>query len=186
MNFRQLLSWLAFWRRGEADSKNDPFSIVLLVRTPYLFSEAELQAAAERGWGRSFDGKNDAMWFVSVSNPLTVLKAGKYIVQLIQSKQPYSDDAEESAQNLPREEQKKAWFQHRAWYSLELWNGEKASRKSISKKEAYAVLAKFALQLGDSNCSAIYFPKEGWMLPNDGSAEAELNRLSKAFSFTDD
>jgi hypothetical protein len=183
MNFRQLLSWLMFWQRGEADLKNDPFSIVLLVRKPYSFSEAELQSAAQRGWGRSFDGKNDSLWFVSVSNPLTVLKAGKYVVRLIQSDQPYSDDLEESARNLPREEQKKAWFEHRAWFSLELWNGKMGSSIGVSKKEAYAVLARFALQLGDSNCSAIYFPKEGWMLPNDGSAEAELNRLIKTFRF---
>jgi len=82
------------------------------------------------------------------------------------------------------DEQKKAWFQHQAWFSLEMWNG-KGSSKSVSKKEAYAVLAKFALQLGDSDCCAIYFPKEGWMLPHDGSAEAELNRFVKAFSFAD-
>jgi hypothetical protein len=181
MNFRQFFSWLMFWKRGEVDSKNDLFSIVLLLRKPISFSKEELQAAAERGWRRSFDGKEDPMWFVSVSNPLTVLKAGRYVVQLIQSNQAYSDDLEASARNLPREEQKKAWFEHRAWFSLELWNGKMTSRESISKREAYAVLAKFALQLGDPNCNAIYFPKERWMVPNDGSAEAELNRLLKAF-----
>jgi hypothetical protein len=53
----------------------------------------------------------------------------------------------------------------------------------FSKKESYAVLARFALQLGDANCSAIYFPKEGWMLPNNGEAESELRRLTEAHRF---
>jgi hypothetical protein len=43
------------------------------------------------------------------------------------------------------------------------------------------VLARFALQLGDANCCAIYFPEEGWMMPDDGNAEEALRRLIEAF-----
>jgi hypothetical protein len=94
---------------------------------------------------------------------------------------PIPEDLEYGAKNLPREEQKKAWFEHRAWSSLDLWNSAKSSRRDLPKKEAYAVLARFALQLGDTNCTAIYFPKEGWMLPNNGEAENELRRLIETF-----
>lgn len=54
--------------------------------------------------------------------------------------------------------------------------------EQVSKTEAYAALAKFALALGDGNCSAIYFPKEGWIVPNDGSAEDELRHLIRAYA----
>ena len=170
-----------FWRRGEPDAKDMLYSIVLLTRVPQTFSEAELKIACERAWGKRFDGKEDPMYFVSCSRGYSFLKAGKYIVQLVHSEQPYSDDLEAGAKSLPRAEQKKAWFAHQAWFSLDLWNGAVAKRDGISKKEAYAVLAKFARALGDANCCAIYFPREGWMLPNDGPAEEELERLIKKF-----
>ncbi|HEU5339726.1 hypothetical protein [Edaphobacter sp.] len=181
MNFQQILAWLKFWKTGEADSEDMLHSIVLLLREARTFSERELQIAGEKGWGKRFDGTEDPMYFVSKSEVLTVLKAGKYVVQLVQVKEPYSDDLEASARNLTRQEQKKAWFEHRAWSSIDLWNGAMSSSRDLPKKEAYAVLARFALQLGDANCSAIYFPKEGWMMPNDGTAEDGLRRLIDAF-----
>ena len=158
-----------------------PHSIVLLQREAHVFSEEELQPAGERAWGKRFDGTEDPMYFVSRADALTVLKAGKYVVQLVQVNELYSDDLEASARNLPRQEQKKAWFEHRAWSSLDLWNSAVSSARELPKKEAYAVLARFALQLGDANCSAIYCPKESWMLPNDGTAEEGLRRLIDAF-----
>jgi hypothetical protein len=181
MDFRQLMAWLMFWKRGETDAKDMPPSIILLTRSPRIFTQAELEAAGERGWGEKFDGKQDPMFFAFLSDALTVLKAGKYVVHLVQTPHPYSDDLQASAKNLPREEQKKAWYEHNAWSSFDLWNGWADSSKPLSKKEAYAVLARFALQLGDANCCAIYFPKEGWMLPNNGEAEEELRRLIGAF-----
>jgi hypothetical protein len=61
-----------------------------------------------------------------------------------------------------------------------LWNGFKSSGKELPKKEVHAVLARFALELRDANCSAIYFPKEGWMMPNDGTADEGLRQLIEA------
>jgi hypothetical protein len=183
MNFRQILASLMFWKRGEKRANEMPPSIVLFTRKAHAFSQEELVAAAEKGWGRKFDGEEDPLWFVFVSNVLTTLKAGKYVVQLVQAKVPYSDDLEAGAKSLPREEQRKAWFEHRAWFSLDLWNGAIATTQELPKKEAYAVLSRFALQLGNENCCGIYFPKEGWMLPNNGEAEEELRRLIGAFRF---
>jgi hypothetical protein len=180
MNFRQFLIQLKFWNRGEVGSKDMPYSIVLLTREFHKFTKTELQSAGERGWRRKFDGLEDPMWFVFLSDVLTTLKAGKYLVQLIQVGTTYSD-LDFGAKNLPQEEQRKAWFEHRAWVALDLWNGNEPSGQKLSKKEAYAVLARFALPLGDENCSAIYFPKEGWMMPNNGAAEEGLRRLIEAF-----
>lgn len=98
-----------------------PYSIVLLTRTPSRFTKNELAVACEREWGKRFDGIEDPMYFVVCKDTGTFLKAGKYVVQLIQTEQPYSDDLEASAKNLPRKEQKQAWFEHRAWFALDLW-----------------------------------------------------------------
>jgi hypothetical protein len=135
VNFGQISNWLMFWRRGEKGAHDMPYSIVLLMREVRSFTETELEAAGERGWGKRFDGEDDPMYFVSRNPALTILKAGKYVVQLIEVPEPYSDDLEASAQNLPRLEQKKSWFEHRAWTSLDLWNGKMTSKGSISKKE---------------------------------------------------
>ena len=43
--------------------------------------------------------------------------------------------------------------------------------------EAYASLAKLALQLGDPNCTAIFVPVKNIMMPNDGTAEEGLRLL---------
>src|SRR6476620_1703122 len=80
VNFKQLLAGLMFWRRGEADAKTMPHTIVLLMRDARPFTQEELKAAGERGWGKRFDGKEDPMYFVSLNNELTILKAGKYVV----------------------------------------------------------------------------------------------------------
>jgi hypothetical protein len=130
---------------------------------------------------RKFEGIEDPMWFVGASKSLTMLKAGKYVVRLNQVDQPYSGDMQASARDLPREEQKRAWFEHQAWFSLDFWNDLSSAEIKLSDKEVYAALSKFAIQFGDDNCCAIYFPNKGWMLPNDGSAEDELRRLIKAF-----
>jgi hypothetical protein len=154
MNFQQLLIRLKFWNRGAVGSKDMPYSIVLLMRESHKFTKVELQSAGEIGWGRKFDG------LVGTT---------------------YSVNLESGAKSLPREEQRKAWFEHRAWVALDLWNGNEPGGKKLSKEEAYAVLARFALQLGGVNCSAIYFPKESWMMPNNGAAEEGLRRLIGAF-----
>jgi hypothetical protein len=158
-----------FWKRPEEEEM--PYSIVLLLREPHLFTEAELQAAGERGWGRRFDGKADPMYFVVQEQDVTMLKAGTHVVQLVQAAQPYLGEPEEISRRLPRREQKRAWLEHGAWAALDLWD-----RKPL-REEAYAVLARFALQLADANCSAVLLPKENVLMPNDGPAEEGLRRL---------
>lgn len=180
---QQAIASLMFWRRGEGESEHDPYSIVLLMKQNRFFSQDELERAGERQWRKRFDGVEDPMYFVSRNKALTILKAGRHAVRLMEVSETYSDDLEASARNLPRMEQKRAWLSHRAWVSLDLWNGT-MTKERITSREAYAVLSRFALELGDKECCAIYFPKEGWMLPNNGEAEAELKRLISDHDWT--
>ncbi len=152
-------------------------SIVIMQRKAHEFSEEELRAAGERGWGKKFDGKEDPMYFVSVNHPvLNIIKAGPHGIRVTFVPSRYADDDEYALSQLPQPEQKKAWAEHSSCVLLELFND--FSRESrVPDAEAYASLARLALQLGDPNCAAMFVPIKNIMMPNDGSAEQGLRLL---------
>jgi hypothetical protein len=153
-------------------------SIVIMQRKTHRFSEGELLAAAERGWGKRFDGKEDPMYFVSANHlALTVVKAGPHIVRVTSVPSRYADDDEYALSQLPHPEQKKAWVEHHACTFLDLFNDLSSQSSVIPDAEAYASLAKLALQLADPNCTAIFVPIKNLMMPNDGTAEEGLRLL---------
>jgi hypothetical protein len=123
-----------------------------MQRKAQRFSEEELQAAGERGWGKKFNGKEDPMYFVSADHAaLTVVKASPHIIRVTSVPTRYVDDDEYALSQLPQPEQKKAWTEHRACAFLDLFNDLES--RSIPDAEAYASLAKLALPLGDPNCT---------------------------------
>ena len=158
---------------SRSDDREFPHSVVLLQRTARFFSKNEVEKAAEAGWGKRFDGQDDPIYFVVQKGEITIIKAGIYVVHLIHANQPYLGDPQEVAKQLPREEQRIAWRQHNTWASFDLWN------EGVQKAEAYAALAKFALNLGDENCAGVYLPKEEIFMPNDGTAEEGLRLLMR-------
>lgn len=153
-------------------------SIVIMQREAQQFSEEELRSAGERGWGKNFDGKEDPMYFVSGDHSaLTVLKAGPHIIRVTSVPKRYADDDEYALSQLPQPEQKKAWTEHRACAFLDFFNDLSSKSRRIPDEDAYASLAKLALQLGDPNCTAIFVPIKNIMMPNDGTAEQGLRLL---------
>jgi hypothetical protein len=156
----------------------DMRSIVLMQREAHRFTEEELQDAGERGWRRKFDGKEDPMYFVSADHlALTVVKAGSHVMRVTSLPCRYSDDDEFALSQLPQPEQKAAWNEHRAHTLLDLFNDLSRAEKRITDADAYASLAKLALQLGDPNCTAVFVPDKNIMMPNDGTAEEGLHLL---------
>jgi len=153
-------------------------SIVIMQRKAHRFSEEELRAAGERAWGKKFDGREDPMYFVSADHSaLTVVKAGSHIIRVTSVPSRYVDDDEYALSQLPQPEQKKAWTEHHACAFLELFNDLSSEARRIPDAEAYASVAKLALQLGDPNCTAILVPIKNIMMPNDGTAEQGLRML---------
>ena len=151
-------------------------SIVIMQREAHQFSEEELRAAGERGFGKKFDGKEDPMYFVSVDYAvLTVVKAGAHIIRVTSVPAKYSDNDKYALSQLPQPEQRRAWNEHRACTILDLFNDLES--RSVPDTEAYASLARLALQLGDPNCTAILVPIKNIMMPNDGAAEQGLRLL---------
>jgi hypothetical protein len=143
-----------------------------LQRSGRFLSQEEIRFASEKGWSRSFDGKDDPMYFVVQSEPVTMIKAGGLVVNVLQARVPYLGDPDEIAAQLPREEQQDAWRRHRAWISFDLVNKE-----DVSRREAFSALAKFALGIGDENCVGVYLPSERIFAPNSGGEAEELLRL---------
>lgn len=153
-------------------------SIVIMQRKAHRFGEEELRAAGECAWGKKFDGREDPMYFVSADHPaLTLVKAGPHIIRVTSVPGRYADDDEYALSQLPQPEQKKAWTEHHACAFLDLFNDLSGESRSIPDSEAYASLAKLALQLGDANCTAIFVPIKNIMMPNDGAAEQGLRLL---------
>src|SRR5271157_4425297 len=121
-----------------------------MQRKSHLFTEEELLIAGERGWGKKFDGTEDPMFFVSTdSSLLTVVKAGPHVIRVTSLPCRYADDDEYALSHLPQPEQKKAWIEHHAHTIIDLFNDFSRSETRILDAEAYASLAKLALQLGD-------------------------------------
>jgi hypothetical protein len=155
-------------------------SLVILQRKAHRFSAEELRSAGERGWGKKFDGKEDPTYFVFADHAaLTVVKAGPHIIRVTSVPARYADDDEYALSQLPQPEQKKAWTEHHACAFLDLFNDLSSRERRVSDADAYASLAKLALQLGDPNCAAIFAPAKNIMMPNDGTAEEGLRLLVK-------
>jgi hypothetical protein len=146
-------------------------SLVILQRVPHFFTSAELEQAGERGFGKSFDGKQNPMYFVVQESFVTFIKAGAHVINMMSAKQPYLDKPEEVARQLPRVEQKRAWLAHTAWTAFDSHNDK------LPPSEAYTALARLVLHLGDANCTGVYIPGEGVFLPNDGTAEEGLRKM---------
>lgn len=161
--------------KNPPDDPAEMRSIIIMLRKSHQFSEEELQAAAERAWGKKFDGKEDPMYFVSAGPTLTVVKAGRHVIRVTSVPTRFADDDEYALAQLPRPEQKKAWTEHSACASLDFLNDLRST--GISDAEAYSSMAKLALQLGDPNCAAIFIPIKNMMMPNDGAAEQGLRML---------
>lgn len=155
----------------EQDEQEMPYSLVFFLRSHAPLSEQTLQSAAEGGWGRRFDGKEDPMYFVSGAGQHAFVKAGKHVVKLLSVSGPYLGDPDEIAAQLPQPEQQSAWRCHRAWMALDYWNLQ------LPKSEAYEVLARLGLQLLDDRCCGIFLPKDEMFMPNDGTAREGLKLL---------
>jgi hypothetical protein len=157
------------FRKKQADD-DMPCSIVLLLRSPFAMSE-ELLKAASKAFGVPYDGSNK-MYFVGWNPLLKSVKAGPYLISVLELEEPYLGDPAEVAQGFKNKRLIDAWIEHRAWVAFDLMN------RDVPKKQAYTVLAKLAANLLDARCAGIYLPKENqFTIQSDGSAEMHLRKL---------
>ena len=159
-----------FFRKKRADD-DMPCSIVMLLRSPFAMSEDILKTAASKAFGVPYDGSNE-MYFVGWHSLLKTVKAGPYLISVLEAEEPYFGDPAEVAQGFKNKRLEEAWIEHRTWVAFDLMN------RDVPKKQAYTVIAKLASALLDARCAGIYLPKENqFTIQSDGSAEMHLRKL---------
>ena len=159
--------------RKKQDDDDMLCSIVMLLRSPSVMSKAVLGAAAGRAYGVPYDGSHE-MYFVVREPVLTVVKAGGFLIKVLEAAEPYLGDPAEIAQGFTDKRLVSAWTEHRSWVAFDLMNRE------VPKKEAYGVLAALVGELLDVRCAGIYLPKENqFTIQSDGSAAEHLRKLKR-------
>lgn len=166
-NYRHLIPQR--WRRPYRD---DPTSVVMLLRAPHFFVKEELQAAAERAWHVKFSTEKDSANLVVQKVFVTLVKAGPHILNVLHQNRSYGGDGgpPTNADWLRLEEQKQAWVQHAAWAAVDYMG------RNVDLQLAYCVLANLVAELLDGNCTGIYIPGERFLAPNDDQLYIELKR----------
>jgi hypothetical protein len=148
-----------------------PYSIVMLLRSPFAMSEEVLSSAASKAYTVPYDGSQE-MYFVFKSPLLTTVKSGSSAISVLEVAKPYLGEPDEVAQGFKDPRLSAAWREHRTWAGFDLLN------RDVPKKEAYRVLAALVAELLDARCAGIYLPKENqFTIQSDGSAAEHLRRL---------
>jgi hypothetical protein len=160
--------------RWQRTTKGEPLSIVLLLRKPHYFEAEELRLAAERAWRTSFAGNEGSMHCVAQSGKATLLKAGPHLLSFLHSRKPYFDNPKENIDWLPQLSQRQAWTEHSAWVAVDYLN------RDVDVELGYCVLSKLAAEILDGNCTGIYIPREGKLVPNDDSLYVELQKIASS------
>jgi hypothetical protein len=149
--------------------------MVLLMRTPFAQTKEIYAEAAGRSFGVPYDGTSEMHCIEQVPD-FFLLKAGEFLISIHPQWGAYlaehdENDVESGAVFLA-DEQRRWWRQQRAWVSFDLLN------ETVAEHEALHVLAKLLLEIVDERSCGVWLPNRGRVLPNDGTAVAELTKLS--------
>lgn len=146
------------WRRTK---KGDPLSMVLLLRTPRLFSADELRCAAERAWHTSFASREkESKHCVVQSDKVTMMKAGPHLLSFYYYPLPFVENPKANVDWLPQATQREAWLKHSACMGVDYLND------GVSVQLGYCVLAQLVAEMLDGDCTAVYIPQERAFIPN--------------------
>src|SRR5579859_4713075 len=146
MGFLDVLRGL--FRKKQADD-DMPYSIVMLLRSPFAMSKEILEAAASKAYRMPYDGSKE-MYFVGWNPLLKVVKAGASLITVLEAEEPYLGDPAEVAQGFKNKLLGSAWIEHHTWVAFDLMN------RDVPKKQAYAMLAVLVAELLDARCAGIY------------------------------
>jgi len=151
--------------------------MVMLLRESLVKGLDELRKAGERAFAVPFSDDKESRYFVIQTVTIALMKVGRPTLSFLHYAKPYLDEGEsrEFGASMPKEIQRKAWEEHRAWLAVDYVKG------GANLDLEYAVLAKLCLELNDENCAGIYLPREQIFVPNDGSLEPFLRRVAAAY-----
>src|SRR5690242_14867852 len=147
--------------RWQRFSKNEPLSIVLLLRKPHFFHAEELRSAAQRAWGVSFVGGEGSMHCVVQNGTVTLMKAGPHLLNIFHYAKPYIDNPTANVDWLPQLSQRQAWIEHAACVGVDYMNHD------TDVELGYCVIAKLVAEMVYENCTGVYVPRESSLIPNN-------------------
>jgi hypothetical protein len=160
--------------RWQRVGKDEPLTMVLLLREPHFFRDGELRLAAERAWRISFAGGEGSMHAVAQSEHMTLLKAGPHLLSFFHYPKPYINNPKDNVKWLRRVSQQRAWIEHLACVGVDYLNPE------TDVELGYCILGKLVAELLDENCTAVYLPRESSLIPNDESLYSELQKIASS------
>jgi len=140
--------------------------VILLLKQPHLFSEAEIRSAAERAWGIAFRNTSGSTRRVIVCDDKRVfLQAGPHELSICSQPWAYVENPETDVDWLPSLNQQRAWGDHKAccliYYLTE----------TADVELAHCVIAKFAAELVDQNCIGAYMRDQFALIPAESLLE---------------
>jgi hypothetical protein len=156
--------------RGE-----DPVSMVLLLKESHFPKLAQLREAAGRAFGASFSGDRSSRHSVYQRGVIfTLANVGPHTLSFLYQTMPYADNSErarEFEKTLLRVDQRQAWAEHSAYMAIDYVQGD------VDIDSKYVVLARLCAQLYDTNCVALYLPRECALVPGDTAARQQMNKI---------
>jgi hypothetical protein len=159
--------------RWQRPAKDEPLSIILLLRKPHYFDTEELRLAAERAWRISFAGGEGSKHCIVQSGKVTLLKAGPHLLSFFHLPKPYLEDPGEIGRRL-RGNRRRAWVEHSACVGVDYLNYD------VDVELGYCVLSKLVAEMLDGNCSGIYIPWESALIPNDAALYLDLQKVASS------
>jgi hypothetical protein len=154
--------------RKKENDDDMPYSIVMLLSSPFVMSKEVLETAASKAYKLPYDASHE-MYFVVHEPLLTIVKAGPSAIKVLEAAQPYLGDPHEVSKGFKDERLRRAWSEHHTWAAFDLLGLD------LPKREAYRTLAALVAELLDARCVGIYLPKENqFTIQCDGSAARHL------------
>ena len=172
LNFKRAFDAIRRLGRPVEYQRDDPVSLVLLLREPRFPTLDQLRSAGKRAFGTPFNGGKESQHFVMQAALLTIMKVGPHTLSFLNYTKPYgaNDFPPDFAMAFPEANQREAWTAHNAWTAVDYVKG------GTDLTAEYGVLATLCAEIIDTNCSALYDPRKQTLIPNDGLLRQELKR----------
>ena len=145
-------------------------SMILLLRNPHVFSDEDIQRAAERAWAVSFSAVEGSTRRVVETKDAIFLQAELHRFSFVNCPRPYEDSPQKDLDWPPQLSQQRAWAAHTAccWVYY--------MTKETDLELAHCLLARVVAQLVDENCTGVFIPSEKSLIPAE-AAFMELHNM---------
>lgn len=164
---------LFYWMRRRR--RHRLISFVGLLKNPATFDPAVVASVAGKAWNADLgDGSSEgADGFVVGVGMCTTVMYDRRMFLINNFTQPYVEDAEQAAANIPDLRIRSLFSQHEAWFSCDAL-GVDGSTSEEEVREWYRRLGRLFAAFLDDNCLLLFLPDSGLAFPINENTEAAL------------